>query len=226
MYRTVWFIVNRHESNRMSLNPSNRRDRKRAAIIAAAKDLFFREGYAGASMAQITARVGGSKATLYSHFRSKEELLVAVVQDMIVPSHMLLEGGPCPSADFRFWLHWLGCRTVRRLTSYEFLSIQRLATAEALRFPEIGRIYYEAGASPFYDFIARFFTDAMEGGVLRRSDPRVAAELFIEMCAGWLMRRALWNIGPEPTEADIESNVQAAVGVFMDGYEPQAANPE
>ena len=149
----------------MSVKPSplSRRDQRRAAIIAAAKELFFREGYAGASMAEITSRVGGSKATLYTHFRSKEELLLAVVQDMIKPSEVLAEGGP-PGDDFPAWLEWLGRRTVRRLTSYEFISIQRLATAEALRFPEIGKIYYEAGASPFYVFVSGFFAEAMEKG--------------------------------------------------------------
>jgi len=197
--------------------PPSRRDQKRAAIIAAAKELFFKEGYAGASMAEITARVGGSKATLYSHFASKDELLLAVVQDMIVPSEVLMEGGP-PGEDFPAWLEWLGRRTVRRLTSREFIAIQRLATAEALRFPEVGRIYYEAGASPFYDFVAQFFAEAMDKGVLRRADPRMAAEQFIEMCAGWLMRRVLWNIPPAPTEADIEANVRLAVTAFMEGY--------
>jgi AcrR family transcriptional regulator len=205
------------KSTTVNSAPAKRRDQKRAAIIAAAKDLFFKEGYAGASMAEITARVGGSKATLYSHFRSKEELLIAVVQDMIVPSQMLVEGGPSAD-DFPAWLAWLGQRTIRRLTSYEFISIQRLATAEALRFPEVGRIYYEAGASPFYDFVARFFAEAMHKGVLRRADPRVAAEQYIEMCAGWLMRRALWNIPPAPTEEEIDANVRLAVTAFMQGY--------
>jgi TetR/AcrR family transcriptional regulator, mexJK operon transcriptional repressor len=200
--------------------PPTRRDQKRAAIIAAAKELFFQEGYAGASMAQITARVGGSKATLYSHFRSKEELLLAVVQDMVVPTAAQDQLGP-PGDDFRAWLYRLGCRTVRRLTSYEFISILRLAAAEALRFPQVGKIYYEAGASPFLDFVSRFFADAMEKGVLRRGDPRVAAEQFFEMCTGWLMRRVLWNIAPEPTEAEIDAKVQAAVTTFMVGYEPR-----
>ena len=46
----------------------SRKDRKRAEIVAIAQDLFFREGYAGTSMSQIAAAVGGSKATLYNHF--------------------------------------------------------------------------------------------------------------------------------------------------------------
>lgn len=204
----------------MTAAPATRRDRKRAEIIAIAKELFFKEGYAGASMAQIAARVGGSKATLYSHFPSKEDLLLAVVQDLVVPADArALEWG-APGDDFRAWLHRLGNRTVRRLTSYEFISILRLAAAEALRFPQVGKIYYEAGAEPFLNLVSTFFAEAMDKGVLRRADPRIAAEQFFEMCAGWLMRRALWNIA-SPTEAEIETKVSAAVAAFMEGYEPR-----
>ena len=61
----------------------SRKDRKRAEIVAIAGDLFFKEGYAGTSMSQIAAAVGGSKQTLYNYFQSKEELLFAVVRDVV-----------------------------------------------------------------------------------------------------------------------------------------------
>ena len=37
-------------------------------------------GYERTSMSEIAARLGGSKATLYSYFPSKEELFFGVVQ--------------------------------------------------------------------------------------------------------------------------------------------------
>ena len=51
-------------------------DIKRQAILESAYRLFRAQGFDGTSMAHITSEVGGSKATLYSHFPSKEELFV------------------------------------------------------------------------------------------------------------------------------------------------------
>ena len=104
------------------------------------------------------------------------------------------------------------------LTTYKYVSLQRLAAAEALRFPEIGRMFDEIGVEPFYTTVMAKFVEAMDAGILRRTDPRVAVEQFMEMSAGWLLRRAIWNIRPAPTEAEIEENVRAAVSAFMDGY--------
>ena len=52
---------------------------KRDAIVRAASEVFREMGFEGASMSEIAARAGGSKATLYGYFSSKEELFVAVI---------------------------------------------------------------------------------------------------------------------------------------------------
>src|SRR5882757_4236481 len=92
---------------------TSRKDRKRAEIVAIAQQLFFREGYAGTSMSQLAAAVGGSKTTLYNHFQSKEELLLAVVQDVVEPKPDDYDVGTEPS-EFRAWLSWFGAATVKR----------------------------------------------------------------------------------------------------------------
>lgn len=198
-----------------SAGPS-RKDRKRAEIVAVAQELFFREGYAGTSMSQLAAAVGGSKTTLYNHFQSKEELLLAVVQDVVDPKPDDYDLATEP-AEFRRWLAWFGIATVKKIISYNYISLQRLAAAEALRFPEIGNAFYEA-AKPGFQMGAGLFAEAMNKGVLRQADPHVAVEHFLELCSGWMLRRAIWNIQRLPTNEEIEANVRDAVSVFMDGY--------
>ena len=51
-------------------------DIKRQAILDTAYRLFRTQGFDKTSVSEITAEVGGSKATIYSHFPSKEELFV------------------------------------------------------------------------------------------------------------------------------------------------------
>lgn len=48
-------------------------------ILDAAQELMVEQGYADMSMDDLAARVGISKATLYHHFSSKEELAIKVI---------------------------------------------------------------------------------------------------------------------------------------------------
>lgn len=52
-----------------------------ADLLAAASEVFAREGFAAASVARIAARAGATKPTLYSRFGSKAELYEATVRD-------------------------------------------------------------------------------------------------------------------------------------------------
>ena len=57
---------------------------RRQVIIDAALEVFKEVGYERASMAEISARAGGSKATLYNYFKSKEELFSAAMLEAVV----------------------------------------------------------------------------------------------------------------------------------------------
>lgn len=52
---------------------------RRLLILQAAKAAFEEPGYEQASMSDIAARGGGSKATLYNYFKSKDELFQALM---------------------------------------------------------------------------------------------------------------------------------------------------
>ncbi len=52
----------------------------RAAILAAASDLFGRQGYAATSVDEIAAAAGLAKGAVYHHFAGKERLLETVLE--------------------------------------------------------------------------------------------------------------------------------------------------
>ena len=55
--------------------PQNRRD----LILNAAQELFARDGYGSTGIRAIAAEVGISEATIYHYFRSKDEILDAII---------------------------------------------------------------------------------------------------------------------------------------------------
>jgi AcrR family transcriptional regulator len=54
----------------------------RAALVAAARDVFGEEGFAATSTEEIVARAGVTKGALYHHFTGKEDLFKAVFEQV------------------------------------------------------------------------------------------------------------------------------------------------
>src|SRR3981189_23906 len=55
----------------------------RTRLIDAAIDLFTRHSYAGTSLQMIADELGFTKAAIYHHFRTREQLLAPVVEPML-----------------------------------------------------------------------------------------------------------------------------------------------
>jgi AcrR family transcriptional regulator len=56
-----------------------KRERTRAALVAAALDIVAEKGFAAANLDEIAARAGMTKGAIYSNFSSKAELLLAAM---------------------------------------------------------------------------------------------------------------------------------------------------
>lgn len=57
-------------------------ERTRSTILMQAAELFAREGYVGASIADVAEKSGVSKSAIYHYFESKEALLHALVDSL------------------------------------------------------------------------------------------------------------------------------------------------
>jgi AcrR family transcriptional regulator len=70
-----------------------RRDREtaRAELVGIAERLFAHGGFAGTSLADIAREAGCSKAAVLYHFRTKQDLLVAVVVGRLDQADLLLD---------------------------------------------------------------------------------------------------------------------------------------
>src|SRR5438445_5423679 len=56
----------------------------RTRILEIARELIREQGYSSTSISQIAGKLGTSKAALYYHFKSKEEILDALLSDPMV----------------------------------------------------------------------------------------------------------------------------------------------
>lgn len=57
-----------------------RTEETRAKLLDAAEELFVRDGYEGAQLSEISSLAGRTKGAVYAHFRSKEDLFLALFE--------------------------------------------------------------------------------------------------------------------------------------------------
>jgi AcrR family transcriptional regulator len=160
-------------------------------MLAIARAAFLREGYAAASVAEIAAKIGGSKATLYSYFPSKKDLFVAVIEDEVRRMFVPLFDMDETQGAFRKVLEGFGRRFLDLLLAEDSVAFYRLVVAESARFPEVGQAAYQFGVQHGLDHLAGFFAAAMERGELRRAEASVAVTQFLDLCSGELHRNAV-----------------------------------
>jgi AcrR family transcriptional regulator len=199
-----------------------RTEARRSAIVEAATELFKEMGYERASMNELAKRFGGSKATLYGYFPSKEELFIAVVE-AVATGHLLeatqelaadaADGQPALEARLKRF----GERTLKVLTHDESaLAVYRMVVAEAGR-SEVGQLFYDAGPAAAMEALAGLMAAAMDRGELRRSDPKVAAAHFAALVTAESDRRLFQKDPPPLTIKQIRQMVSRAVETFMGG---------
>lgn len=117
----------------MSDSPTSARpSAKRDLLVATAWKLFYRDGYRAVGIDTILAEAGVAKMTLYNHFASKEDLIVAVLEkrhrDFMASMGAMVDEAPDGTAKVLAVFDWLrgwiegagfnGCAFIRAVAEY------------------------------------------------------------------------------------------------------------
>lgn len=194
------------------------KDERRHTILDVAFRSFLEKGYAATSMAQIAARLGGSKTTLYNYFPSKDDLFVAVVREQCALITERLYGTPSDKRETRDVLTEFCQRFMREIFTSEQTAFLRMVIAQAARFPEIGKSFFHECVETGVDLAAKYLEQMMSDGRIRRTDPHEAAMFLLDLCSGVLNVRQLLNVAPRPAEEDILAHSRRVVDIFMQIY--------
>jgi len=199
-----------------SIRPRSRQ--KNAQILSAAGRLFREHGYGATSMDAVALAAGVSKVTVYSHFADKQKLFAAIVAfDDAERSSSWIERFDA-AGDLRGRLLRLARAVLDLLLAPDTIATHRMVAAEAGRFPEIGRTYYDNGAARLLQRLEEIFTIAMEAGELRRAPPRRAAEQFVGLIRGDLQLRAMLGVEAGVAKAAIDTVLRSGVDTFYRAY--------
>lgn len=145
-----------------------RTESKKQEIVRIAAELFDELGYERTSMSAIASRVGGSKATLYGYFSSKEDLLRAVLDHDVNEEAERLLQELLAEKDLRSGLIRLGIAYLnghpKRTTSIRTVANQPIAQE-----------FYDSVLRPAWQRLADRFATMMKEGRLKFADPWITA---------------------------------------------------
>lgn len=201
-----------------------RTERRRQAIVEAATEVFLRHGYIGATMDEVAAIASVSKQTVYKQFADKEHLFAEVIiktaVDVVDGLNRAVATTLDDAQDVRKGLRALAGVFLRGLLDPEVLRLRRLVLAEADRFPDVGRTWFERGFERSLGVLGESLRRLEDRGMLRDlGDPVLAAYQF----AGLVMYRPMNQVmfagtdaRPKPKELNLVAD--SAVEVFLARY--------
>lgn len=196
---------------------------RRKAILATAREMFLEHGYKAVSMSAIAARLGGSKTTLWSYFRSKPDLFMAVAEDLVDEYAEFISKALVLDQPLDRSLTVFGERLLAALTSPPITALMRIVTGEAREIPGLGQMFHEQGLARGWRITAEYFAELQHRGYLRSdADPFRAAQHFIALCESGSYQTHMVSGQEPPDAATIASDVEAAVKVFCAAYGTQA----
>lgn len=191
------------------------------AIVDAAAQLFLEVGYEGASMQELSKRIGGSKATLYNYFASKEELFVDVVCSFA--TKYLTEAGDeillneDETLSLKEVLTKFGEKMLQVLTNEtRALAVYRMVIAESGR-SDIGKLFHQSGPKQSLIKLKVIIEAAMNKGQLIKDDPQVKALQFLALITAEVNNRHFYRDLPPVTSTQIKEMVERAVTMFLAG---------
>jgi AcrR family transcriptional regulator len=199
-----------------------RTEEKRDEIVRIATELFEKHGYDRCSMAALSERLGGSKATLYGYFPSKEDLLRAVIQCEIATEfdrilHELNEG-----SDLRAWLVKLGTAYHnKRLSSLPVANIRSIVNQPP--GSTLGKEFYEKIIRPSFMGIADQFERLMDQGRIKRADPWVVLMHWKGLNDWDLFEQRLIGAISGPEDINVKRVATLAADAFLKLYGAEEA---
>jgi AcrR family transcriptional regulator len=192
--------------------------------MEAATVLFLRDGYRNTNMDQIAADAAVSKQTVYKQFQDKQHLFAAVITETTVEvvgrladiaAHTLDD-----AHDVRKALRDLADGWLRGMLQPDVLRLRRLVIAEADRFPEVGRAWFDRGFDRALVILGESLQRLADRGLLHDlGDPTLAADQFAGLVLYRPMNQVMFAGTDAVPSADTLARIaDAAVDVFLAAY--------
>lgn len=194
-----------------------RGEARRRAFLDAAREVFLAQGLEAASVNDVVRLAGGSLATLYSQFGSKEGLFLAMFEDGIENLLAPLRELSAVDMPIREGLMKIGQMFIHSALSPRAVGIWRIVVSEARTYPHLAERFMAVGPERVRAAVRSYLEERHAHGEVRDIDADWAASYFAEM----LRARHLFNAATDPTYAptreELDECVARTVDILLNG---------
>ena len=187
-------------------------------ILAAALELFSKNGYAGTNIRELTASLGLVKSAMYKHFESKEDIWNTLLDEMIVyyDEHFGSSDHLPPVPDTLEGL----AEMTRQMVDFtvhdeKVVMTRKLLTIEQFRDERARDLATKHFLTGLKDMFTPIFQGLMDKGLIRRDDPSMVALAYTAPISSLIH---MCDREPEKTEGTM-AQVDAFVRHFIRTYE-------
>jgi len=193
---------------------------RRRAILAAAKHVFFKQGYQLASVDAIAAAAGTTKRTVYDHFGAKDALFaeaIAFACGQFVESLPKVEDLPeAPDEGLPAFV----AQVRRMISSSEVVRFQRLVIAEAERQPEFGKVLHDTALLGAERVLTAYLQACVIKGRLQPQDVAVSARIIVDLATNSLRLRNLVELADADHDPVGDRALAFAMALVIRGSAP------
>jgi TetR/AcrR family transcriptional repressor of mexJK operon len=190
-------------------------DERELKILGASTELFLEQGYAATSMDQVAQHARVSKTTLYTRFPSKEALFEATIRWRCSEHGMIFAADTFKDLSIEDALWAIATRFIDLLNSPEAIKAEQVVIGEAVRFPEVARIFTEAAPGQTVATVSAFMAYAIAQGKLTPGDPTLMARHFL------MVVKAHSTGGDPACPLPMPSGLDATIELFLNGARPR-----
>lgn len=199
-----------------------RGEARRRAMIDAAWQVLQEKGCEAATLSDIIALSGGSRATLYDAFGGKDGLIEAAVAERCNAFSESMQLVLDERNDPRKVLETLAVAFLTKVVAPESVRTLSIFVAEGGRFPHMIDTFLRHGPRTLTSRVARYLAAETRAGQLQVDDPELAADLFLSMLQGQWLLRVMSQPVTTPAPESLHRRAKAAVSIFLDGVRVRA----
>jgi AcrR family transcriptional regulator len=199
----------------------------RDRILRAAIRAFIEVGYASTSMLEVATLARVSKRDLYSHFPSKEAVLLACIADRAARMQLAPDlPAPTDRKTLASILIGLGTTVIREVCDPAVTAVYRVAIGEAQRAPDVAKILNVPRLAN-RKALSALLAAAQTSGILGEGDPSAMMEDFFALLWGDLLLSRVMGTAGVPARAEIDRRAMRASELFFKLHgRPAAPSPD
>lgn len=190
-------------------------DATRKRVMATARAVFREFGFEKSTMAEIAARLGGSKATLYRYFPNKEELFAATIveaEQQNVPEMLALLDPT--NSDVAGVLHRAALAYARHVASEGVMAVTRIALSPGTD-ARVRRAVFDRGPNLANEAFREYLDAIVNAKFIPPTDTHVAALHLRGLLEAGYFEPVLFGVEPRLPP---KQSAKAAVDAFMRLY--------